>query len=179
MTNLSKLSKEERALIISLPYRVGIWISNADDNEKTTVDDKQERKVLELVISKMATAHRKMPFAAEIMRQVETAKTYWESWEQQAEEKNVLQDVQKSIEMVGAKLSKAELTQYKQAVWNIGISVAQAYGEQIDPDHEMHVDHFFKWLGSFISAPSLRKMPENMSMSEKTALKKLRAALKS
>ncbi|HPF79198.1 MAG TPA: hypothetical protein PLF01_07910, partial [Alphaproteobacteria bacterium] len=178
MTKLSDFSSEERALIVSLPYRVGIWISNCDDNEKTGRDDKQERKVLELAISRMAKAHRKMPFAAEIMYQVETAKNHWRSWEQAGEEKQVLQDLAKALEICGRSLSKKEMSQYKQAVWNIAMAVAQAFGEHVDPDNEMHVNNFFSWLGSFVVGPRLKKAPENMSMAEKTALKKLRAVLK-
>ena len=42
----------------------------------------------------------------------------------------------------------------------------------------MHADRFFAWMASFILAPKMAKSPENMSVKEKTALKKLRAILK-
>lgn len=178
MTDFSKLSPEEQNLIISLPYRVGIWISNADDNTKSRMDDKREHQALELVISRMVASHRKMPFAATAMKEVQKNKSLWPDWSQKADEQAVLQDTQKAIEVCRQKLPSAALKQYKQAVWHIGLAVAQAYGEHIDPDNEMHVDRFFSWLASFITAPSLRKTPENMSPKEKTALKKLRAVLK-
>lgn len=142
------------------------------------MDDKRERQALELAISKMAKAHRKMPFAAEIMRDVQANKSKWAQWQQKASENAVLQDTQKAIALCKDKTSKQEVSQFKQTVWNIGMIVAQAYGEHIDPDNEMHVDRFFAWLGSFVFAPNMRKAPENMSPTEKTALKKLRAVLK-
>lgn len=178
MADLSNFSQEEHLLLVSLPYRVGIWISNSDDNEKTRIDDKRERQALEVAINRMARAHRKMPFAAEIMRNIDTAKQHWKIWDTQGEENQVLNDLEKILPVCREKLSTAELSQYKQSVWNIGIAVAQTFGEHDDPDNEMHVDRFFQWIGSFIKAPSLKKTPENMSMSEKTALKKLRAVLK-
>ena len=178
MANLSNFTSEERELIVSIPYRVGMWISDSDDNENSQFDDKRERQALELAISKMAKSHKKMPFAAEIMRDVQANKNMWQNWSQNSAENDVLQDIQKAIIVCKDKTSKKEVSQFKQTVWNIGIIVAQAYGEHIDPDNEMHINRFFAWLGSLISAPSLRKAPENMSPSERTALKKLRAVLK-
>ena len=178
MANLSNFTPEERELIVSIPFRVGMWISDSDDNEKSKMDDKRERQALELTISKMAKAHRKMPFAAEIMRDVQANKNKWPAWEQKAAENDVLQDIQKAIAICRDKTSKKEVSQFKQTVWNIGMIVAQAYGEHIDPDNEMHINRFFAWLGSMVTAPSLRNAPENMSPSERTALKKLRAVLK-
>lgn len=179
MANLSSFSKEERALIISVPYRVGIWISNADDNERTKLDDKFEKQTLEVAIATLAKRTQKMPFAAAVMSDVETYKSMWPGWEAQAGENSVLEDTQEAIDICRAKVSKGELNQYKHAVWQIGIVVAQAFGEHIDPDNEMHVDRFFAWMGSLMGQPKLTKNPENMSPAEKTALKKLRAVLKS
>ena len=178
MVDLSDFSGEERTLIISVPYRVGIWISTADDNTKTKFDDKLERQALSAVISKLATRSQKMPFAAAVMSGVDSSKSLWPGWESDAVEKNVLEDVENAIGLCRRRLSKGELNQYRQTIWQIGLIVAQAFGEQIDPDNEMHVNRFFAWMGSFTGVPSLSKAPENMSKTEKTALKKLSAVLK-
>lgn len=178
MTNLSELSSEERNLLVSIPYRVGVWISNSDDNEKSKFDDKREMQALEGTIVRLAGLHRKMPFASSIMKDIQSNQASWGNWQGQALEDLVLADCQKALELCSAKCSKAEQAQYKHAIWQTGIIVAQAFGEQIDPDNEMHVDRFFSWMGSFISAPKMAKSPENMSVKEKTALKKLRAVLK-
>jgi hypothetical protein len=178
MTNLSEFSNEERNLLISIPYRVGLWISESDDNTKSKFDDKRERQALEGTITRLAGLHRKMPFAAAIMKDIESNKSVWPTWQAQAAEDVVLADCQKAIELCRTKCSKVEQAQYKQTVWQTGLIVAQAYGEQIDPDNEMHADRFFAWVASFISAPKMAKSPENMSVKEKTALKKLRAILK-
>lgn len=178
MTKLSEFSNEDRALLVSVPYRVGIWISSCDDNEKTGLDDKREQQALELAIRRMATLHRKMPFAADIMKEVQAHKNMWKGWQDQSSEERVLDDTQKALEICRARAAKEELKQYKQAIWQIGLIVAQSFGEQIDPDNEMHLDRFMSWIGSFVIAPKLAQSPENMSEREKTALKKLRAVLK-
>lgn len=178
MADLSTFSTDERVLLVSLSFRVGVWVSRAEENTRSRLDDVRERQALELVINRMAKAHRKKPFAAAIMQHVEKSQPHWETWEMQATEEQVLADLQKALQIGREKLPQEHIAQYKQAVWHVALAVAQAYGEQIDPDNEMHVDRFFSWVGSFIRAPSLQKAPENMSMAEKTALKKLRAVLK-
>ncbi|MEM7618550.1 MAG: hypothetical protein AAF244_04100 [Pseudomonadota bacterium] len=178
MANFSKLDQKDQFLLVSVPYRVGIWISQVDDVESRKMDDKKEEQVLELAIQKMAGAHRKMPFAAAIMKRIDKSKGYWTQWKQQADEKLILEDVEKAIQICETNFKEAEVKQYKQAVWQTGILVAQAYDEGYDPDGEMHVNHFAEWVGSFFAAPKLKKAPENMSQKEKSALKKLRSVLK-
>ncbi len=177
-TLMTDMTSEDKALMISLPYRVGIWISQVDDIENRKMDDKHEEKILEVAIQKMAQSHRKMPFAANIMKQVEKSQGHWKNWKNMSDEKTVLQDLDNILIKAEAALKPAEVKQYKQAVWQTGILVAQAYDENHDPDGEMHMNHFAEWLGNFFTAPKLKKAPENMSEKEKTALKKLRTVLK-
>jgi hypothetical protein len=178
MGKFSDLSKEEQLLVISVPYRIGIWISMIDDNEQTGRDDKREKQALEMAIGRMASAHRKMPFAANIMKSIEKCRGQWSAWDQQSSEGVILKDAATAIDLCQSKLGSGATKQYKHALWQIGMIVAQSFGEHIDPDNEMHVDHFFQWVGGFFSAPKLQKAPENLSEKEKIALKKLRAILK-
>lgn len=178
MADLSKFTNEERGFIVSVPYRVGIWISNVDDNENSKRDDRQEQKALEATIAGLATKNGKIPFAAAVMKAVEQNRSSWPAWSAGADEEKVLGDVQKALALCKSKVGGKEFNQYKQTIWRVGIVVAQAYGEQIDPDNEMHVNNFFKWMGSFGSGVKLGKNPENMSKKEKNALNKLRSILK-
>ncbi|MCI5059574.1 MAG: hypothetical protein MRY79_00720 [Alphaproteobacteria bacterium] len=179
MATLDVFADSDKELIISLPYRVGIWISNVDDNEKTERDDKIEQQALEATIEKLAARHKKIPFAATIMREVKSHKSMWSAWEAQISEEQVIQDLSAAITLCRSKLSKRDVKEYKQAVWQVGLVVAQAFGEHIDPDNEMHVNNFFSSIAGLLTKPDLKKRPENMSAKEKTALKKLRAVLKS
>ncbi len=178
MNNLSQFSQNERVFLASIPYRVGLWISNSDENKKSKLDDRKEEQALEKAIAHMAKLHRKMPFAAHVMKDVQAAKSQWESWETNSSEAVVLEDVKKATDLLKEKVDNRALNQYRHAIWQTALTVAQAYGEHIDPDNEMHVDRLFAWLGSFMFAPKMAKSPENMSAKEKTALKKLRAILK-
>jgi hypothetical protein len=178
MANLEKLSFEDQTLLISIPYRVGIWMSNAEDVESRNVDDKREQQVLELLIGRIANMNKKMPYAALIARQIEKAKGQWKGWQQNAEEKVVFKDLAQALEICKRNENKESVSQYKKLVWQVALTVAQAYNENYDPDGEMHVNHFFEWIGGMFSGVKLEKAPENITAKEKTALKKLKAALK-
>lgn len=178
MADLTVFSKEERGFLISIPYRVGVWISEVDDNTDSRMDDVQERRTLEKMISNLAAKSGKIPFGAAIMRDIENNKSVWPAWQNACAEERILGDIEKAIRLCKSKISDAELAQFKKATWQIGIMVAQAYGEHVDPDNEMHVDRFFKWLGSLSGSVKLDKNPENLSKAEKVALNKLRAILK-
>jgi len=60
----------------------------------------------------------------------------------------------------------------------MGLVVAQAFGEDEDPDQEMHFNNVMKGIKEALFPAKLAATPENMSTNEKEALKKLRAALK-
>lgn len=178
MADLSNFTNDERALIVSIPYRIGVWVSNVDDNTGSKIDDRDERKALEATISALANKSNKIPFAAAVMKDVENNKSIWPTWDNAAAEDLVLNDLRQAITLCQSKVGAAELKQYKQTIWKVSLVVAQAYGEHVDPDNEMHVDRFFQWIGSLGGGAKLGKNPENMSKLEKIALNKLRAILK-
>ena len=177
MADLSKFNAQERDLISSLPYRVGIWISNADDNEGTKIDDKDELKVLEQTIQNFAKASDKIPVAAAVMKDVQDNKRNWAQWNMTATEQAILADAPKAVALCKQHFDEKQLNQYRETIWRVGIFVAQAYGEHVDPDNEMHFNNFFGRM--FGKGPKAGQNPENMSPKEKAALTKLKQALKS
>ncbi|MEM6811355.1 MAG: hypothetical protein AAF549_02700 [Pseudomonadota bacterium] len=179
MSKIQKLSFEDQELLFSLPYRVGMWISNVDDVESRKLDDKNEKKVLEIFLERVSKSGSRMPFSAMIAKKCISSKGSWVSWEAKSEEKVVFADLEKSFLVFKNELSPPELKQFKQLVWQCGITVAQAYDEDADPDGEMHMNHLFEVLGNMLGGgPKLKKAPENISAKEKAALKKLRDLLK-
>jgi hypothetical protein len=175
---LKEFSGEDRALLISVPYRVGMWISNVDDIKGSSRDDRRERQTLSIAISRLAKNHRKMPFAAAVMQAIDQQKAQWPQWQSNISEASVLGDLEKALNAVIGSGTKRDLSEYKHAVWQIAMVVAQAYDEDDDPDNEMHIDNFFEWVGGFVIKPKLKKRPDYISAAEKQALKKLKAILK-
>lgn len=175
---LAEFSNEERQLLVSCPYRVGMWISNADDIEGSSRDDRRERQALSLAIERLAKNHRKMPFAASVMQTLEKSKSNWSGWAANSVEEDVLRDLEIALTACKRSGSKRDLSEYKHAVWQIAMIIAQAYDEDHDPDNEMHVNNFIEWIAGMTTKPKLKKRPDNISQAEKRALKKLQAVLK-
>lgn len=175
---LAEFSDEERQLLVSIPYRVGMWISDVDDIEGSSRDDKRERQALAIAIERLAKNHRKMPFASAVMQMLEKSKTNWNMWATNNDEASVLFDLEQALTACKRSGSKRDLSEYKHAVWQIAMVIAQAYDEDHDPDNEMHINNFFEWVGGMVSKPKLKKRPNNISQIEKRALKKLQAVLK-
>ncbi len=178
MNFVKQLTSEDQLLLVSLPYRVGVWISHIDDNTKTKLDDKREAQALEYAIKRYAGSANQMPFVAYIMQQVAKNRSLWKLWSQNTEEDLLFSDVLKVMELCKRSGNRGATKQYRRLIWQISMIVAQAHGENVDPDNEMHVDRFFAWIGSFFGPPKMQKMPENISAKEKSALQKLRVALK-
>lgn len=172
------LTDSEKDLVISIPYRAGMWISHIDDNEKTGIDNKKERQALEKAIDQYSNIGNKMPFVAFVCSHIMKNKTAQTSWERDNETEQFFAALSQAISICKKSLGKSDVKQYKQLIWQMAMIVAQAYGENKDPDNEMHVNRFFEWVGTFVGTPSLKKIPENMSVREKSALQKLRAVLK-
>ena len=179
MTNFVKnLTDEERAILISVPYRIGVWIGNSDDNTKTQLDDKREAQALEHAIKRYARAGKKMPFISYIMSHTENSQASWSAWAQNSQDDAVFNDLEAALAICNKSDKPIYLKQYRRLIWQIATIVAQAHNENRDPDNEMHVDRFFAWIGTYFGPPKIKKVPENMSSKEKSALQKLRAVLK-
>lgn len=178
MSHFKEFSPEEQELIVSLAYRIGYWISHIDDLDKTKRDDKWEAAAMDRAIKNIARQHLKGSFPGEVMKHVDKSRLKWSDWQIKSEEPHILGDVQKSKEIILKHLSKKELKQYKHVLWYMGLVVAQAFGEDDDPDQEMHFNNFIGGLKEMLFPAKLANAPENMSKDEKTALKKLREALR-
>ena len=178
MADLSKFSTQDRLLIVSLPYRAAMWVSHIDDNEGTSHDDKLERKVVERTINRFASASDKIPVAAAVMQDIKTQKGRWNEWGMMTDEAELLVDAKKAVAIASDQFDEAELNQYREAIWRLAVSVAQAYGEHVDPDNEMVVNNFFSRLLGGGKVKGGAKNTENISDKEKAALTKLKAALK-
>ncbi|NCO04347.1 MAG: hypothetical protein GW903_09170 [Alphaproteobacteria bacterium] len=178
MSHFKKFTPEETDLIVSLAYRAGYWISHVEDLDKTKRDDKWEAAAMDKAIRRIARQHLRGSFAGEVMTKVDKGRIHWTSWQVKAKEPHVLGDIQKAKDIILKHLSKKELKNYKQVLWYMGLVVAQAFGEDEDPDQEMHFNNVMKGIKEALFPAKLAATPENMSTNEKEALKKLRAALK-
>ncbi|MEZ5814095.1 MAG: hypothetical protein R3E13_05145 [Alphaproteobacteria bacterium] len=182
MTSLSDFAASERELLLSLPYKVGVFVSHADDVDGEH-DDEKEMGALEACIKAIARLHEDKPLSAEIMRGCLSEKAQWPRWA--AQSFNTPEAAREAAILLEARASESEFKNYRGALMEIATTVAQAYGEFDAFDEGESGGGFFgglvsKIAGGFsaLSADDVNH-PMNVSAAEDGALAELRAALSS
>jgi len=181
MSSLADFSDDERALLVCLPYKVGVFVSYADD-ESGERDDEREMDRLEECIMAIACLHVSKPFTAEIMRETVEMRDKWPQWA--AQSWHVPEEAEKVVNILKSRVSDEELKNYRAALMEIGTAVAEAYGEFgefDDPDEGGGI------FGSILTKITKNlsgltqddeNHPMNISAAEDSALSQLRSALK-
>ena len=129
MMHLSKLPQDIQDIVVSLPYRVGLYISESD---QTGGDDSSlaERRALENIVTFYVEDTVKSEFAHEVMLETLNRKSQWEGWAQDIG--NVPEECMELAYMLKEHVDTKEVAAYKQNLLEVGIAVAQAYCEFSD-----------------------------------------------
>ncbi len=179
MSELSVFSEDEVELLTSVLYKVGVWISHADD-ESGEEDDVREMKALGACIRAVAKKHDGPGLVDDLAREVLARQERWEEWTDYSF--NVLPECEKALAVMGLHGTKDDLKNYKTALVEVGTTVAMAHGEfgQYDEDDK---GVFSALLGKITSGFSSLgaddgSHPMNVSASEDGALSALKDVLK-
>ncbi len=126
MNFLDQLSKDHRDIIVSLPYRVGLYVSQSDASGGDSSDE-AEKQALEAII----TGYSQEVFGAETVQYVvgETVqrKSEWSSWSQGIE--GIEHDCYKAVDILANIVEDKELSAFKSFLLEIGENVALAFRE--------------------------------------------------
>ncbi len=178
---LEKFSAEDAGLLAGLPYRVGIWMSETDD-DIGEYDDESEYAALEKIITEIAKLHDDTPFVQEVCAQTLASRAKWPDWADDS--LKILPDCRKAVALVKEQVSLQSAKNFRAALMEIASTVAQASGE-FEDFHE--VDHTETILGGIVSriVGGISKLshkdeshPVNISPAEDSALSRLSAALR-
>lgn len=174
-SHLHDMAPQERELIISLPYRVGVWMSHMDDEEGGK-DDRNEKQAMMNIINGIAESIEVPAFVREIMKEVVASKDRWQEWGKNAID--IIPDVERAADFLKQRIGAKDRRNYKRLLLKIAGSVAGAYGEFGEFDKEKGMmDRIRDWL----SERGRKKQAidfMNISSSEDAAIKKLMAALR-
>ncbi len=128
MSFLETLNRDDRDLIISLPYRVGLWISHADDAGGDSADD-EEAKALENILDGFTREVFGSELVQIVMTETVTHKECWEGpWSKDLQK--VPEECQRALDILhDAEIEEKEISAYKQRLIEIGEAVALAFRE--------------------------------------------------
>lgn len=126
MSFLDELPQDQRDLIISLPYRVGIWISHCDDagGEEASSD---EKNALAAIIEGFTRDVFGSEVVQYIMMETMMSKDKWDGWA--LNYKNVAADCQQAIDILNEVVEAKEVNAFKQRLYEIAEAVALAFRE--------------------------------------------------
>lgn len=179
MTALSIFTDEEQELIISLPYRAGLWVSYAED-EDGEEDDEKEMAALESALTEIAGLHADNEFMRDVMQATLARKDQWPSWSQGVFQTPNL--AQQAIAILKQKATAGDAKNYRATVMEIATAVAQAYGEfgeEEEPDSGFFGGVMARIAGGFSGlSHDDEGHPMNVSAAEDSAISRLSAALK-
>lgn len=179
MSALNDFLDEERALIVSIPVRVGYWMSRIDDVEGTERDERKEGLALERALKLIVARTKDSRFINDVAEYALASKADWAGWQGIAQ--TVLDDLPRALRLIKDRLPAKDLKDYQSAVYRVAGVVAQAASEdggEDDFSREAMGGGLIAGLLDRLSVKTNMSVPENMSAAEKAALQKLLACLK-
>ncbi|MCD8562996.1 MAG: hypothetical protein LRY54_02870 [Alphaproteobacteria bacterium] len=180
MSFLKLLSRDQRVKITSLPYRVGLWISQSDESGGEEAD-MRERQVLESLIFGFTQEVFGSESVQHIMAETMAQKDKWPEWA--ARPGNVLEDCRQSLVILQDHLDEKERGAFGQRLLEIGEAVALAFGEGDDLGFKHQIltmaEYYSKWFFARIKGKDFMSLERyrRISRAEREALRELSYAL--
>jgi hypothetical protein len=167
--SLENLSDELRDAVISLPYRVGYFISAADRTGGAEAD-MAELQSLEHLLTFFAEDAVKGEFSQTVMAETLRRKVYWSSWRNDiATVPREVRDVLNDLEI---RVDEKNLRAFKYNLYEIAQTVAQSFSETGHSQPELSLIMRVK-----IALGLAPRVQENISATEQAALQELAAVL--
>ncbi len=126
MAFLELFSDTEKDMLVSLPYRAGLWVSLADQSggEKASL---KERAALEDIITRKASGMFESAFVHEVMAEAFARKDQWDLWAQNTQ--TVPDDSRKAVALISEKLTEKDVDAYRYNIMTIGVEIAKTFRE--------------------------------------------------
>jgi hypothetical protein len=184
MNFLDNVTHAQRELIISLPYRVGHYISQSD----TTGGDEataRELQALSNIIHGFADSMLGSEAIQYVMTETLAQKAKWQDWSKKM--RAVPKDCKTAMDIMVAHLPEKDITAFQNHLMEIGEAVAMAFKEVQEQDHnppalkkiEAKLQQILKSLSSKTQKPKRHHLEAYASISpnEREALHKVAVAL--
>lgn len=126
MAFLKEFTREERDMLASLPYRVGLWVSMSDHTGGSESSE-QELVALEKTITRIAQGMFESAFVHEIMADTFLRKDEWPVWG--ANLQTVQADCVATVKFLQGRLPARDIDAYRHILMQIGLEVARAFRE--------------------------------------------------
>ncbi len=123
---LEALSEDEQTLIVSLPYRAGLWVSLADEKGEGAARE-HELKTIEKVIAKLSEGMFASAFVHEVLAETHMRRDQWDAWSLQVG--TVPDEARQAVNILIEKVLPPDAEAYVQTIMNIAYETAYAFRE--------------------------------------------------
>ncbi|HOO82767.1 MAG TPA: hypothetical protein PK513_09715 [Alphaproteobacteria bacterium] len=181
MSVLDQLSAQQRTLIVSLPYRAGLWVSYSDDEGGEEAHQKELTALANLI-----DGFSQQVFGSELLQYImcETLKRKdeWVNWSGDLEK--IPGECAEALQVLSAHVDEKDVKVYAMRLMELGEAVAVAFREHDKPSGAEKFKLFLAYALTVLKA-RLKKKPVksfeqflNISTDERRALDRLASALK-
>lgn len=180
MSGLQRFLPEDQDLLVGLFYRVGHWMSDADDSDVGTESEQAEEAQMFRVLTKLSQSENVGQLCREISAEALRQKGSWGRWAGQSD--SFLVDVRQAKKIVLGQSTNDEFRLFGKSLVTIATAVARAYRES--EDMEAQETGFLSWISEKSSHITLAlsdleaHKDLNISPAEDNALIELVEALK-
>lgn len=179
MAYLNDFSEAERLRVVSLPVRLGYYISHVDDAAHTARDDEREHLALQKALESVVKNGGRDGLTSDVAAGVLSSRGDWAAWERSAA--TALDDVPSVLALIDSRLPVEPGRAYRKTLYFLSAVVAQAASEDGGVDDlrkEVPGGGLLMRLMDRLSVRTDLKLPQNISKKEREALQKLQQYLK-
>lgn len=172
---LAALSPADRRLLMSLPYRVGLYVSFSDTSGGWEAQE-AEIQSLTNILREYSEDYCHSELAQGVLMETLRDRAQWPSWSQGIE--TVPREAQEAVRLLERNFSDKEVHDFKEILIDIALSVAMAFREgaaEREPPPFSVFDSLRKTILRLVGGSGKRDpfAHMNISASEKTALMRL------
>ena len=179
---LGNLSEDERDLVISMPYRVGMYVSNADETGGDEAHLKEFESLMN-ILTGISEDFCKSEIMQKILYETVGSKTKWRLWN--ADLDKVPEQCEHIVDLLSPLVDQqSDILSVKETLLDIGVAVAMAFREADDDVDQATIDTgFFGKLRQGLSAilpkaeSDARFEHLNISKAERAVLAKITKVL--
>lgn len=127
MSFIDNLTRDEKDLVSSLPYRVGVWMSECDDSGGDDSDE-QEKQVLESIIEGYAREVFGSEITQHVMTETVMSKHRWPEWAKE-DFASIPHDCEKALMILSNYGEENDVRAFAHHLVEIAEAVAMAFSE--------------------------------------------------
>jgi hypothetical protein len=174
MAWLDQFSEGDRRLLVSLPYKTGLWVSDSDASGGVHAEYDELYKLEEIIEN--ASVGSDKSFIREIAQESLARQQEWSAWA--GECATLLDDCRAAMRVLNGKVSRTEADLYRRHLVYVGTAIARAFYERYsDTPQPVRIWKRLHYTAAKLLGAGVGEY--NISRKEREALARLAEALQS